>query len=106
VSGAARAKEDDLNSQKRNVSVASRRWSIECCCALKAIPERNYGKYIRDDGDAALRVLLEAQTETLTETFEVAGDAEHPQLPENVGATRRSRTGDLLITNQLLYQLS
>ena len=25
---------------------------------------------------------------------------------ENSGATRRSRTGDLLITNQLLYQLS
>ena len=25
---------------------------------------------------------------------------------ENNGATRRNRTGDLLITNQLLYQLS
>jgi len=28
------------------------------------------------------------------------------QVPEKIGATRRSRTGDLLITNQLLYQLS
>jgi hypothetical protein len=26
--------------------------------------------------------------------------------PEKNGATRRTRTGDLLITNQLLYQLS
>ena len=28
------------------------------------------------------------------------------QVLEKTGATRRSRTGDLLITNQLLYQLS
>ena len=28
------------------------------------------------------------------------------QVIEKTGATRRSRTGDLLITNQLLYQLS
>ena len=27
-------------------------------------------------------------------------------LLDFIGATRRSRTGDLLITNQLLYQLS
>jgi hypothetical protein len=27
-------------------------------------------------------------------------------LQDKNGATRRSRTGDLLITNQLLYQLS
>jgi hypothetical protein len=29
-----------------------------------------------------------------------------PQVIENTGATRRDRTGDLLITNQPLYQLS
>jgi hypothetical protein len=28
------------------------------------------------------------------------------ELAENYGATRRDRTGDLLITNQPLYQLS
>jgi hypothetical protein len=28
------------------------------------------------------------------------------ETSEDVGATRRNRTGDLLITNQLLYQLS
>jgi len=28
------------------------------------------------------------------------------QFGQKFGATRRSRTGDLLITNQLLYQLS
>ena len=28
------------------------------------------------------------------------------QVIEKTGATRRSRTGDLLITNQLLYRLS
>ena len=33
-------------------------------------------------------------------------DLEPVQLPEKTGATRRTRTGDLLITNQLLYQLS
>ena len=27
-------------------------------------------------------------------------------LEKKIGATRRTRTGDLLITNQLLYQLS
>ncbi len=33
-------------------------------------------------------------------------EKEAMQLLEKFGATRRSRTGDLLITNQLLYQLS
>jgi integrase len=51
-------------------------------------------------------VRLKAQTETLTETFEGAGDEESSQVPEKNGATRRSRTGDLLITNQLLCRLS
>jgi len=56
--------------------------------------ERNYGKHIRDDGDAPLRALLEAQPET----FQGADDEELPQVLEKTGATRRSRTGDLLIT--------
>lgn len=33
-------------------------------------------------------------------------DEHLPQLLEKIGATRRIRTADLLITNQLLYQLS
>jgi hypothetical protein len=33
-------------------------------------------------------------------------DLEPAQLLKKTGATRRTRTGDLLITNQLLYQLS
>jgi hypothetical protein len=68
--------------------------------------ERNYGRHIRDDGDAPLRALLEAQAETSTETFEGAGDEDLPQPIEKAGATLRIRTGDLLITNQLLYRLS
>jgi hypothetical protein len=82
------------------------KWLAEQCGTSVEMIERNYGKHIRDDGDAPLRVLLEAQTETMTETFEHADDEELPHVPEKAGATRRSRTGDLLITNQLLYQLS
>ena len=33
-------------------------------------------------------------------------DLEPAEMLEKTGATRRTRTGDLLITNQLLYQLS
>ena len=42
----------------------------------------------------------------ILETLTRLVDEEQMQLVENSGATRRSRTGDLLITNQLLYQLS
>jgi len=34
------------------------------------------------------------------------GHSKNSQVIENNGATRQNRTGDLLITNQLLYQLS
>ena len=40
------------------------------------------------------------------ETFWIREASNIPQAIEKIGATRRSRTGDLLITNQLLYQLS
>jgi integrase len=40
------------------------------------------------------------------ETFWSREGSSVPQVLEKAGATRRSRTGDLLITNQLLYQLS
>ena len=69
--------------------------------------ERNYGRHIRDDGDAPLRALLEAQTETLPETLWKTSHHTAPEIPlEKTGATRRIRTADLLITNQLLYRLS
>jgi hypothetical protein len=60
----------------------------------------------RDDGDAPLRTLLEGQTETLGETVEGNDRVEDSEVVEKIGATRRSRTGDLLITNQLLCRLS
>jgi hypothetical protein len=37
---------------------------------------------------------------------ELEDDLERAEVLEKTGATRRTRTGDLLITNQLLYQLS
>ena len=40
------------------------------------------------------------------ETFWIRERIGVPQVMENIGATRRSRTGDLLITNQLLCRLS
>jgi len=49
------------------------------------------------------------QSGTDEESNDISGDAmsEKPaEVKENSGATRRIRTGDLLITNQLLYQLS
>jgi hypothetical protein len=82
------------------------KWLAEQCGTSVEMIERNYGKYIRDDGDAPLRALFAAQSETLTETFQDAGDEDLPQPIEKTGATLRIRTGDLLITNQLLYRLS
>jgi hypothetical protein len=38
--------------------------------------------------------------------LKVKGDEELQEATEKNGATRRSRTGDLLITNQLLCRLS
>ena len=70
------------------------KWLAEQCGTSVEMIERNYGKHIRDDGDAPLRALLEAQPET----FQGADDEELPQVLEKTGATRRSRTGDLLIT--------
>src|SRR5262245_50876770 len=40
------------------------------------------------------------------ETFWIRERINAPQVVEKFGATRRSRTGDLLITNQLLCRLS
>jgi hypothetical protein len=40
------------------------------------------------------------------ETFWSGERSSVPQVVEKDGATRRTRTADLLITNQLLYQLS
>ncbi len=36
--------------------------------------ERHYGRYIKDDGDAPLRALLERKSETLNETFLTGGE--------------------------------
>jgi integrase len=82
------------------------KWIAEQCGTSVEMIERNYGRFIRSDGDAPLRALFEGKTETLGETLDDAVDAAEPQVPEKAGATRRIRTADLLITNQLLYRLS
>jgi integrase len=82
------------------------KWLAEQCGTSVEMIERNYGRFIRDDGDAPLRALLEGQTETLGETVEGSDGVADSEVVEKIGATRRSRTGDLLITNQLLCRLS
>ena len=82
------------------------KWLAERCGTSVEMIERNYGRFIRDDGDAPLRALLEGQTETLGETVKGSDGVTDSEVAEKFGATRRSRTGDLLITNQLLYRLS
>jgi hypothetical protein len=82
------------------------KWLAEQCGTSVEMVERNYGRHIRDDGDAPLRALLEAKPETFSETFHAGREEDLSEVLEKTGATRRSRTGDLLITNQLLYRLS
>jgi integrase len=84
------------------------KWLAEQCGTSVEMIERNYGKFIRSDGDAPLRALVEAKTETLTETLMDAVGEDIAQLTEKIGATRRIRTADLLITknNPLLPNLT
>ncbi len=77
------------------------KWLAEQCGTSVEIIERNYGRFIRDDGNAPLRALLEGQTETLGETVEGNDGVKDSEVAEKIGATRRSRTGDLLITNPI-----
>jgi hypothetical protein len=45
--------------------------------------ERNYDKYILDDGSAPLRVLVKSKTETVTKPFEDA-EEESSQVSEKI----------------------
>jgi len=45
------------------------KWLAEQCGTSIAMIEKHYGRYIRDDGDAPLKALQEAQSETFSETF-------------------------------------
>jgi integrase len=55
----------------------------------------------------SLRAAVERMgTATTTATADEQVPGQGPQVADSEEATRRSRTGDLLITNQLLYQLS
>ncbi len=45
------------------------KWLAEQCGTSVTMIETRYGKYIRDDGDAPLRALVESKTETFTETL-------------------------------------
>ncbi len=45
------------------------KWLDEQCGTSVAMIEKHYGRYIRDDGDAPLRALQEAKSETFSETF-------------------------------------
>ena len=56
-------------SQSRYLTTSISSGSRSNAVRLVEMIERNYGRFIRDDGDAPLRVLLEGQTETLGETI-------------------------------------
>ncbi len=45
------------------------KWLAEACGTSVAMIERHYGRYTKDDGDAPLRALQEAKSETFSETF-------------------------------------
>jgi hypothetical protein len=74
------------------------KWIAEQCGTSVEMIERNYGKFIRSDGDAPLRALLKGKTETFTETLRQDQSYKPLQVPKKNGATRQNRTGDLLIT--------
>jgi len=50
------------------------KWLAEQCGTSVTMIERHYGRYIKDDGDAPLRALLERKSETLNETFLTGGE--------------------------------
>jgi len=58
-----------------------------------------------DDFDAVTETSWK-QMETFGGLAAAGGEKNQSQVIEKIGATRRIRTGDLLITNQLLYRLS
>ncbi len=45
------------------------KWLAEQCGTSVTMIEKHYGRYVRDDGDAPLRALQEAKSETFSETF-------------------------------------
>ena len=61
---------DTHTSQSHYSHNVNIKWLAEQCGTSVEMIERNYGRFIRDDGDAPLRALLEGQTETLGETVE------------------------------------
>ena len=48
------------------------KWLAEQCGTSVEMIERNYGRFIRDDGDAPLRVLLEGQPKPWAKPLKVA----------------------------------
>jgi len=75
------------------------KWLAEQCGTSVAMIEKHYGRYIKDDGDAPLRAILEAETETFTETF--SGEDQEKRV--SVGNAREKKWSGRLDLNQRLH---
>jgi len=87
------------------ISVALRagvntKWLAEQCGTSVAMIEKHYGRYIKDDGDAPLRDLLGAKSETLGETLSTVTRGIRRQ---EVGNSREERWSGRLDLNQRLH---
>jgi len=75
------------------------KWLAEQCGTSVAMIEKHYGRYIKDDGDAPLRDLLRAKSETLGETFL----SEDQETKVSVGNVRGEKWSGRLDLNQRLH---
>jgi len=75
------------------------KWLAEQCGTSVAMIEKHYGRYIKDDGDAPLRAILEAQTVTFAETFL----SENQKTRVSVGNAREGNWSGRLDLNQRLH---
>ncbi len=75
------------------------KWLAEQCGTSVAMIEKHYGRYIKDDGDAPLRDLLRAKSETLGETFL----SEDQETKVSVGNVKGEKWSGRLDLNQRLH---
>jgi len=76
------------------------KWLAEQCGTSVVMIEKHYGRYINDDGDAPLRDLLGAKSETLGETLSVGAGRKQRQA---VGISRKEEWSGRLDLNQRLH---
>ncbi len=76
------------------------KWLAEQCGTSVAMIEKHYGRYIKDDGDAPLKALFGAKSETLGETLSTGTRKKRRQV---VGNSRKEIWSGRLDLNQRLH---